>query len=135
MRHLSRPGTRQASRRLLAVAPGSAYAVRCRCPRRIRSSPAYVAEQAFTMTPQVRRRSGEIARVAAGLAAGEQLAHEIATRQAPLAGRPACQRFFAAQACQERAHARVFRGASELLAPGCDAPPLAADQIAALRAR
>lgn len=87
------------------------------------------------MTAHVQRRSREIARAAAVLAAGERLAHEVAARQGAIAGRAAWARFFAAQARQERLHARVFESASELLAPGCNAEPLAADEIAALRAR
>ncbi len=87
------------------------------------------------MTAHVCRRRREIARAAAVLAAGERLAHEVATRQGSIADRAAWARFFSAQARQERVHAGVFASAAELLAPGCDAGPLATDEIAALRAR
>ncbi len=87
------------------------------------------------MTAHAHPRSSEIARAAAVLAAGERLAHAIAIRQSSLAGRPAWVRFFAAQAHQERFHARVFERAREWLAPGCSVEPLAANEIAALRAR
>lgn len=52
---------------------------------------------------------GQIAHALDVLMLGEQLAHECAQRQAPLAAAPNIRRFLALQARQERFHARIFR--------------------------
>ena len=66
------------------------------------------------MTPAQKTQT---ARLFAALEYGERLAHDCARRQASLLDDRRAQRFLQTQARQESAHALLFRGAADWLAP------------------